>query len=150
MIVPKSSTYRRSAMLTLGNRSLNGSNWTCSNKFSRYCRFMIMLDCFSTLSMQHPALAQQQFSSKHVPTASHIFLTIKFLLTSLEAVEKDATFVPIRNAIKAGISNLTKWYWRLDTCDVYAVSSGMSNQMAQVQCWTVVDWKSKSGHALVD
>ena len=52
MIVPKSPTYRRSAMLTLGNRSLNESNWTCSVKFSRYCHFMIMLDCFLTLSMQ--------------------------------------------------------------------------------------------------
>ena len=136
MIVPRSPTYSRSAMLTLGNHPLSGSNWTYSIKFSRYCQLMIMLDHFLTLSMQHPALAQQEFSSERVPTASHVFLTIEFLLTSLEAAEKDARFAPIRNAITAGISNLTKWYWRFDVCDMYAVSSGMLNQMAQV----AIDW----------
>ena len=38
---------------------------------------------------------KQVFSSERVPTISHIFLTIKFLLTSLEAAEKDDVFVPI-------------------------------------------------------
>jgi endonuclease IV len=49
---------------------------------------------------------------------------------SLEAAEKHVTFAPIRNAIMAGISNLTKWYRKLDACHVYAVSNGMSNQTA--------------------
>jgi hypothetical protein len=80
-----------------------------------------------TSSLHHPALAQQQFSSERVPTISRVFLTIKFLLTSLEAVEKDATFTPICSAITAGISNLTKWYRQLDTCHVYAVSNGTLN-----------------------
>ena len=60
--------------------------------------------------MQHPALAQQAFSSEHVPTVFCVFPTIEFLLTSLEAAEKHVTFAPIQNAIMAGISNLTKWY----------------------------------------
>ncbi|KAN0136322.1 hypothetical protein V8E53_005927 [Lactarius tabidus] len=71
----------------------------------------------------HPALAQQVFSSEHIPTVSHVFPTIEFLLTSLEAAEKNIMFAPIRNAITAGISNLTKWYRRLDVCHVYAVST---------------------------
>jgi hypothetical protein len=56
-----------------------------------------------------------------------VFPTIEFLLTSLEAAEKDPSFMPIRIAITAGISNLTKWYWRLDACHVYAVSTGTPN-----------------------
>ena len=80
--------------------------------------------------MQHPAFAQQAFSSEHVPTVFHVFPTIEFLLTLLEAAEKHVTFAPICNAIMAGILNLTKWYQKLDACDVYAVSNGMSNQTA--------------------
>jgi hypothetical protein len=80
--------------------------------------------------MQHPALAQQAFSSERVPTVSRVFPIIEFLLTSLEAAEKDTTFAPIRNAITAGISNLTKWYRSLDSCHVYAVSNGTLNQVA--------------------
>jgi hypothetical protein len=88
---------------------------------------MISLGGFLTLAIQHPALAQQAFSSERVPTVSRVFPTIEFLLTSLEAAEKNPSFAPIRNAITAGISNLTKWYRRLDACPVYAVSTGTSN-----------------------
>lgn len=77
------------------------------------------------LSTQHPALAQQRFSSDRVSTISRAFPTIEFLLSSLEAAQKDDDFIPIHNTIAAGVSNLTKWYRRLDTCDVYAVSNGM-------------------------
>jgi hypothetical protein len=77
--------------------------------------------------MQHPALAQQVFSSERVPTVSRVFPTIEFLLTSLEAAERDATFRPIRGAITAGLSNLSKWYCKLDHCHVYVVSNGASN-----------------------
>jgi hypothetical protein len=77
-----------------------------------------------TLSMQHPALAQQQFSSERVPTVFRVFPIIEFLLTALEAAQKDATFKPIRPAITAGVLNLTKWYQRLDTCPVYMVCNG--------------------------
>lgn len=80
-------------------------------------------------SMQHPALAQQQFSSEHVPTIFCMFPTIEFLLLSLEAAKKHKTFIPIHDAISAGITNLTKWYRKLDNCHVYAVSSGTLNQM---------------------
>ena len=80
-------------------------------------------------SMQHPTLAQQQFSSERVPTISCVFPTIEFLLLSLEAAKKHKTFIPIRDAISAGITNLTEWYHKLDNCHVYAVSSGMLNQM---------------------
>ena len=83
--------------------------------------------------MQHPALAQQAFSSERVPTVFSVFQTIEFLLTLLEAAEKHVTFTPIRNAIMAGISNLTKWYRKLDACHVYAVCNGMSNQTAWAQ-----------------
>lgn len=76
--------------------------------------------------MQHPALAQQQFSSERVPTVFRVFPTIEFLLTSLEAAERDATFKPIRGAITAGLSNLSKWYRTFDGCHVYAVSNGAS------------------------
>ncbi|KAN0130476.1 Ribonuclease H-like domain containing protein [Lactarius tabidus] len=58
--------------------------------------------------LRHPALAQQQFSSECVPTISRVFPTIEFLLMSLKAGEKDATFTPIGSAITAGILNLTK------------------------------------------
>lgn len=92
---------------------------------------MTSLGHFLTLSTQHPALAQQMFSSERVPTVSHVFPTIEFLLTSLEAAEKKTKFAPIRNAITAGISNLTKWYRSLDACHVYAVSTGTSYQTAQ-------------------
>jgi hypothetical protein len=44
-----------------------------------------------TLQMQHPALAQQQFSSEHLPTVSHMFPTIEFLLTLLEARYESTT-----------------------------------------------------------
>ena len=80
--------------------------------------------------MQHPALAQQAFPSEHVSTVFHVVPTIEALLTFLEAAEKHVTFAPIHNAIMAGISNLIKWYQKLDACHVYAVSNGMSNQTA--------------------
>jgi endonuclease IV len=83
--------------------------------------------------MQHPALAQQQFSSECIPTVSRVFPIIEFMLTSLEAAEKDVTFTPIRHAISAGISNLSKWYHTLDTCHVYVVSNGASNLMVPSQ-----------------
>jgi len=54
-----------------------------------------------------------------------MFPTIKFLLMSLEAAKKDSMFWPIRDAITAGISNLSKWYRTLDTCHVYVVSNGV-------------------------
>ncbi|KAF8258738.1 ribonuclease H-like domain-containing protein [Lactarius quietus] len=73
--------------------------------------------------LKHPALAQQEFSSKRIPTVSRIFPTIKFLLMSLEAAKKNTVFKPIRSSITAGITNLTKWYRKLDTCHVYAVSN---------------------------
>jgi hypothetical protein len=79
------------------------------------------------------------FSSEHIPTVSHVFPTIEFLLTSLEAAEKNIMFAPIRNAITAGISNLTKWYRRLDVCHVYAVSTGMSNLTARVHLTDLFD-----------
>ena len=83
--------------------------------------------------MQHPALAQQAFSSECESTLFHVFPTIEFLLTLLKAAEKHVTFAPICNAIMAGVSNLTKWYRKLDACHVYAVSNGMSNQTAWAQ-----------------
>ena len=83
--------------------------------------------------MQHPALAQQVFSSERVPTVSRIFPTIEFLLSSLEAAQREKAFAPIRGAITAGISNLTKWYQKLDGCHVYAVSNGMSNETRPLQ-----------------
>ena len=86
--------------------------------------FMISRCLLLTSSMQHPALAQQQFSSQCAPTVFHVFPIIEFLLTSLEAAEKDATFKPIRVAISAGVLNLTKWYQKLDTCPVYMVCNG--------------------------
>ncbi|KAF8269644.1 hypothetical protein EI94DRAFT_1798926 [Lactarius quietus] len=73
--------------------------------------------------LKHPAKAQQKFSSKCVPTVYLVFPTIEFLLTSLEAVEKDASFTLIHYAIKAGIKNLTKWYHRLDTCHIYSMAN---------------------------
>jgi hypothetical protein len=60
--------------------------------------------------MQHPALAQQGFSSEHVPTVSRVFPMTEFLLSSLEAAENSPTFMPIHKAIMAGVLNLTKWY----------------------------------------
>jgi hypothetical protein len=83
------------------------------------CRRLLL-----TSSMQHPALAQQEFSSERVPTVFRVFPIMEFLLTSLEAAEKDSTFKTIRPAIEAGISNLTKWYRKLDTCPVYMVCNG--------------------------
>jgi hypothetical protein len=77
--------------------------------------------------MKHPALAQQQFSSERVNTVSRVFPTIEFLLTSLEAAERDKEFRPIRDAIAAGVANLSKWYRTLDTCHVYVVCNGESN-----------------------
>lgn len=76
---------------------------------------------------QHPALAQQQFSSERVPTVSRVFPAIEFLLTSLETAQKDPMFAPIHGAITAGVSNLSKWYRTLDSCHVYVVSNGASN-----------------------
>jgi hypothetical protein len=112
---------------------LTPTEWANLNLLRRILKvqarhFMISHMRFLTSSMQHPALAQQAFSSERVPTVSHVLPTIEFLLTSLEAAEKDETFAPIRNAITAGVSNLTKWYRKLDGCHVYAVSNGMSNQ----------------------
>src|ERR1700761_6974846 len=133
MIVHRYPIYRRSAMPTIGSHPPNGQIWTCSAKYSRYRHFMISHSQFLTSSMQHPALAQQAFSSEHVPTVFSVFPTIEFLLTLLEAAEKHVTFAPIRNAIMAGISNLTKWYRKLDACHVYAVCNGMSNQTAWAQ-----------------
>ena len=127
MIVHRSPIYRRSAMPTIGPHPLNGQIWTCSAKYS--C-FIISHSQFVTSSMQHPALAQQAFSSECVLTVFHVFPTIEFLLTSLEAAEKHVTCALICNAIMAGISNLTKWYRKLDACHVYAVSNGKSNQTA--------------------
>jgi hypothetical protein len=77
--------------------------------------------------MQHPAQAQQQFSSECVPTVSTVFPIVKFLLSSLEAAKKDEKFELIHDAIGAGISNLEKWYRKLDACHVYAVCNGASN-----------------------
>ena len=51
---------------------------------------------------------------------------------SLEAAKKHKSFVPIHDAITAGISNLTKWYHKVDNCHVYAMSSSMLNQVT----WT--------------
>jgi endonuclease IV len=77
--------------------------------------------------MQHPALAQQQFSSERVPTVSKVFPIVEFLLSALEAAKKDDAFNTIHDAIAAGVSNLEKWYQKLDACHVYAVCNGVSN-----------------------
>ena len=77
--------------------------------------------------LKHPALAQQQFSSERVPMVSKVFPIVKFLLSALEAAQKDEAFDDIRDAIAAGVSNLEKWYRKLDTCHVYAVCNGASN-----------------------
>jgi hypothetical protein len=60
-----------------------------------------------------------------------MFPTIEFLLTSLEAAKEDASFRPIRNAITAGVSNLSKWYRTLDTSHVYVVSNSVSNHVVR-------------------
>jgi hypothetical protein len=84
--------------------------------------------------MKHPALAQQQFSSEHVNTVSHVFPTIEFLLTSLEAAERDKEFRPICDAIAASVANLSKWYRTLDTCHVYCyVSAGTFTRLGLCQ-----------------
>ena len=58
--------------------------------------------------LKHPALAQQQFSSERVPMVSKVFPIVKFLLSALEAAQKDEAFDDIRDAIAAGVSNLEK------------------------------------------
>ena len=80
-----------------------------------------------TVWTQHPAQAQQRFSSERTPTVSRVFPTIEFLLSSLEAAQKDTKFKSIKHAIAAGVSNLEKWYRKLDACNVYAVCNGMSD-----------------------
>ena len=79
-----------------------------------------------TVRMQHPAQAQQVFSSQRTPTVSRVFPVIEFLLTALEAAQKDPKFESIEFAIAAGVSNLEKWYRKLDACNVYAVCNGTS------------------------
>src|SRR6266702_873642 len=123
-IVHKSPSYRRRDTLTSSSPPANGPIWTCFVEYSRYQHSSESLAVFTKPVMQHPALAQQQFSSEHMPTISHVFPTIEFLLTSLEATKKDPTFRPIHDAITAGISNLSKWYQTLNTCHVYVVSNG--------------------------
>ena len=88
MIVHRYPIYRRSAMPTIGSHPLNGQVWTCSAKYSRYWCFMISHSHFLTSLMQHLALAQQAFPSEHVSTVFHVVPTIEFLLTFLEAAEK--------------------------------------------------------------
>jgi endonuclease IV len=85
-----------------------------------------MLDLLRQI-LKHPALAQQQFSSERVPTVSKVFPIIEFLLSALEAAKKDKAFEDIHDAIVAGVSNLEKWYRKLDACHVYAVCNGASN-----------------------
>ena len=77
--------------------------------------------------LKHPTLAQQQFSSEHIPTVSKVFPIVEFLLSALEAAQKDEAFKDIHDAIAAGVSNLRKWYRKLDACHVYAVCNGASN-----------------------
>lgn len=139
MIVHRSQSCRRSSMQTIHYPQTSGHIWTCCVKYSRYEQnVMILHNLLLTTSMQHPAMAQQQFSSESVPTIPHIFPMIEFLLTSLEAAEKDKTFTPICGAITAGISNLSKWYWRLDQCHVYALCNSTSNLLTQ----SSFDWST--------
>ena len=77
--------------------------------------------------LKHPTLAQQQFSSERVPMVSKVFPIVEFLLSVLEAVQKDEVFDDIHDAIAAGVSNLKKWYRKLNACHVYAVCNGASN-----------------------
>ena len=77
--------------------------------------------------LKHPTLAQQQFSSERVPMVSKVFPIVEFLLSALEAAQKDEAFNDIHDAITAGVSNLKKWYQKLDMCHVYAVCNGASN-----------------------
>ena len=79
-----------------------------------------------TMRMQHPAQAQQVFSSERTPTVSCVFPVIEFLLTALEAAQKDPKFESIESAIAAGVSNLQKWYRKLDACNMYVVCNGTS------------------------
>jgi hypothetical protein len=46
---------------------------------------------------------------------------------SLEAAQKDPKFKLIKPAIEASVSNLEKWYQKLDACIMYVVCNGTSD-----------------------
>jgi hypothetical protein len=74
--------------------------------------------------MQEPANAHQSFSSETVPTLSRTYPVMEFLVEKLTTMSRLPAFADLKNAIKAGLANLEKWYLTIDKRDAVVIVLG--------------------------
>lgn len=73
---------------------------------------------------QEPADAQMSFSSSAHPTAGITISLLEFMQTRWEALLTQEEFAPVHEGICAGLTNLNKWYRKLDDTDFYFICLG--------------------------
>jgi hypothetical protein len=82
---------------------------------------------------QEPATAQQSFSKSQEPTVWRTIPILEFLQQSWENMANSSKFVDVRDAIRTGLENLAKWYYKTDDTDVYFICLGELSSTALIQ-----------------
>jgi hypothetical protein len=83
---------------------------------------MVLTDkVFYSNTEQKVACVQQTFSSETESTVPKAIAMLEWLQTRWEEMAEDTRYQALAPAIKAGLSNLRKWYRALDASDAYVI-----------------------------
>ncbi|KAG2338442.1 hypothetical protein BDR05DRAFT_1004255 [Suillus weaverae] len=82
--------------------------------------------------LKEPATAQQSFSSAKHPTAWKMIPTLECLADRWRSMALDPQYLPIADAIKAGLKNVDKYFKKTSQLDVYFICLGEYYQFLQL------------------
>ncbi len=74
--------------------------------------------------------AQISFALEDHPSVSFTIPFLECLQTCWEALLDKEEFMPVHHRIRASLTNLNKWYHKLDSMDTYFVCLGAWSQIA--------------------
>ncbi len=107
--------------------SLTDHDWVVVDlilKVLAVCVFLYQCT-LSDLSYKEPRGAQASFSKETSPTVYLAIPTLECMQERWEIMAALPEFLPVRDAIDAGLEKLRKWYKAIDSSDAYYLCLGM-------------------------
>ena len=77
------------------------------------------------MAYPHCAEAQQSLSAEKFPSVGDCLPVLEKLQSKWGEMAKDPRYEPVKAGLQSGITNLAKWYQKVDATDAYFIAVGM-------------------------